>query len=171
MDISAEDLRKLKSYVRGKLHNKEDAEDVVQQTCMKALIKQNTYRGECQLSSWLCAIAHNTMVKRFKHDDTVLGRALIGGIEFDDIAADDGCNPAAIIEAEQDERQAASNAARLPAALAMINENFRRTIELVFLGGLTYPQAAEEMHVPIGTIRSRVNRGCAALRIVYGNQA
>ncbi len=53
---------------------------------------------------------------------------------------------------------------RLQGALDSLPEEFRLAIILVDLEELSYQQAAEALHVPIGTVRSRVFRGRSHLR-------
>ena len=43
-----------------------DAEDIVQDTFIKALIHIDSFRGECELSVWLCRIAKNTWLSQLK---------------------------------------------------------------------------------------------------------
>jgi RNA polymerase sigma-70 factor (ECF subfamily) len=50
------------------------------------------------------------------------------------------------------------------AALARVPEAQRRTLEIAFFEGLTYPEIAEREGVPLGTIKSRAARALAALR-------
>ena len=50
------------------------------------------------------------------------------------------------------------------AALAQLSESQRRTLEIAFFEGLSYPEIAEREGVPLGTIKSRAARALAALR-------
>lgn len=49
-------------------------------------------------------------------------------------------------------------------ALGRISESQRRTLEIAFFEGLTYPEIAEREGVPLGTVKSRAARALAALR-------
>ena len=54
----------------------------------------------------------------------------------------------------------------------MLNEmpdKIRTTFEAVLDGEATYEEAAESLHIPVGTVRSRVSRVRAAVRSEYGN--
>lgn len=44
----------------------QDAEDITQDTFVKALLRIDSFRGDCQLSVWLCAIARNTWLSQLK---------------------------------------------------------------------------------------------------------
>ncbi len=163
MNISTDDLRKLRLFVTYRIQDRYEAEDIVQDTTVKAMEYAARFRGDSSVSTWLQTIAFSIICKRAKHAK-VVGKYMVEGLEADDFEVSDCCNPLDILEAEE----AKLDIARLPAALASLSENFRRTLQLVFLGEMSYPQAAAEMHVPVGTVKSRVNRACAALRVAYG---
>src|SRR6185295_2926311 len=58
----------------------------------------------------------------------------------------------------------ARDRAAVRAALAQLSESQRRTLEIAFFEGLSYPEIAERDGVPLGTIKSRAARALAALR-------
>lgn len=163
MEISADDLRKLRLFVTYRIHDKYEAEDIIQDATVKAMEYATRFRGESAVSTWLQTIAYSIICKRAKHTK-VVRKYMVEGLEAEDFEMSDCCNPLDILEAEE----AKSNITRLPAAMANLTENFRRTLQLVFLNEMSYPQAAAEMHIPVGTVKSRVNRACAALRLEYG---
>jgi RNA polymerase sigma-70 factor (ECF subfamily) len=70
--------------------------------------------------------------------------------------------------ASADDVEAALAATSLPddiqAALRALPEDFRVAIVLCDVVGLSYEEIAEQLGVPIGTVRSRIHRGRAALR-------
>src|SRR5690606_38953973 len=82
----------------------------------------------------------------------------VTGIE-DDLASEPGARPAAgdpiaAVEARLD----------VDAALTQVPEEFRVAVALRDLADLDYAEIAEALDVPVGTVKSRVNRGRSALR-------
>jgi RNA polymerase sigma-70 factor, ECF subfamily len=56
-------------------------------------------------------------------------------------------------------------------ALTAVPEEFRTAVVLRDLADLDYPEIAEVLHVPVGTVKSRISRGRQALREALGNQS
>jgi DNA-directed RNA polymerase specialized sigma24 family protein len=56
----------------------------------------------------------------------------------------------------------------LDRALAQVPEEQRQVILLVGLEGMSYEDAAAILHIPVGTVRSRLSRGRDALRMLMG---
>ena len=54
-----EHYRFIYSYVFSRVGNFHDAEDIVQETYLTAVLKRNEFRGESQMRTWLCGIAEN----------------------------------------------------------------------------------------------------------------
>ena len=142
----------------------QDAEEVVQDTFLRAFRSLASFRGESSLKTWLFTIAIN----RARARRGTLGRlkALFVPMErpggegqvpwvFD--PADDAPSP----------EEAASSAQRnriLRDAVRQLPEDFRTAVILRDLEGLDYAEIADVLKVPIGTVRSRISRGRALLR-------
>ena len=147
-------LRFVKRYVR----NQEDAEDVAQNTFMEALRCAESFSGMSKPSTWLFGIALNlarnqvrrNCADRFEDFDEDLVEAI----------ADDNSDPAYLIELRE-------VAAKVQVMLAQLAPTIRDTFESVLEGESTYEEAAVEMHVPIGTVRSRVSRVRASIRAEF----
>jgi RNA polymerase sigma-70 factor (ECF subfamily) len=133
--------------------NDSDAEDIVQEACLRA------YRGiagfgDVNARGWLLSIVRNTAytwLKKYRNPKLVM----VDTIEdVADAATDlDQGPPApdcALIER--------ADAARLEAAIAALPDEFRETLVLRELQGLDYRAIAEVTGVPIGTVMSRLAR-------------
>lgn len=60
----------IKNYIYTITRNKELAEEVMQETFVVAINQINKFRGECEISVWLCSIAKKILYKRTKKDNT-----------------------------------------------------------------------------------------------------
>ena len=140
-----------------------DAEDVVQETFLRAYHGLAKFRGESSLKTWLYAIALNRARARMGTLGRLRAMFVPGRSREDDPFAslDDAADPAASPEenAVLKERRV-----RLRAAIRALPEDFRAAVLLRDLEGLSYEEVAEVLGIPIGTVRSRLARGRAVLR-------
>ncbi len=140
-----------------------EAEDVVQETFLRAYHGLGNFRGESSLKTWLYAIALNRA--RARHGTLGRLRAIFtpGRAREDDPFAslDDAADPGSTPEenAVLKERRT-----RLRAAIRALPEEFRAAVLLRDLEGLSYDEVAQVLSIPIGTVRSRLARGRALLR-------
>lgn len=123
-----------------------EADDVAQAAFLTAWRKIGSYRGG-SFKAWLCTIAYREFLqaRRKKKPE----------VEFDEsthiIAFD---NSAARMADHLD----------LDRALKTLPENQRICVVLCVASGLSHPEAAAATGFPLGTVKSHVNRGVAALR-------
>lgn len=133
--------------------NESDAEDIVQEACLRAFRGIAGF-GDVNARGWVLSIVRNTAYTWLKkHRDP----KLVGVDNVEDVeraGADWDLGPASP-EASLIER---ADAARLEAAIAALPEEFRETLVLRDLQGLDYRAIAEVTGVPIGTVMSRLAR-------------
>ena len=142
-----------------------DAEDVVQETFLRAYRALERFRGESTLKTWLYAIALNRI--RARRGALARLRPLFGGVgagpdpDFSllDAAADPGRTP-------EENAVVADQRRRLRKAVHGLPEEFRMAVVLRDLEDLSYEEVAATLSVPIGTVRSRLARGRALLKEV-----
>lgn len=132
-----------------------DADDVVQETYLRAYRSWHTFIPGTECRRWLFTICRNVFLRsRERQRPTV---DLEDG-EQDAIAA--GSVYAAARERGYDDLYATLDLApALQAALGELAEPFRSAVILVDVEDMTYETAAQVMGVPIGTVRSRLFRG------------
>lgn len=133
--------------------NAADAEDVVQETFIKAFRALGRYRGEAAFSSWLHRIAVNSAKTAIALRNRNSRKFSANSDEKPDPAFTrrDLATPEALALTE--EIRAAVNT-----AIDTLPVEQREAIVLRELQGLSYSQVALEMACPIGTVRSRVSR-------------
>ncbi|SEG64773.1 RNA polymerase sigma-70 factor, ECF subfamily [Nonomuraea solani] len=147
----------LKRYVVRRL-GLEPADDIVAETFAVALQRLDSYDGRLgDERSWLYGIATN-LIGRHRRREIGLYRALSR------TGADSVIEP---FTDEVDRRVAADGVSRrLAKALGGLSQKHRDTLLLVTWTELTYEEAAVALGVPVGTVRSRVNRARSRLRRV-----
>jgi len=144
------EIPRLRRSARALTRNAVRADDLVQETLVRALHKEHLWQRGTDLRAWLFTIMHNQNVNEIR-------RAI-----RDDATVDlENCS--AILIARTDPT-ASRQLRELDHALAQLPEEQRQVILLVGLEGMSYEDAAAILDVPIGTIRSRLSRGRESLR-------
>jgi len=141
-------------FVHGFVHDIDKAEDLVQDTFMKLYTHKDSYREIAKFSTWLYTIAGNlarTELRKLKRRKTYSVSSLSrDDREFIIQGTDDG--PSEIESSENIQR-------RIKTALSNLPTNFRTMIILRDLQELSYDEISKIMDVPLGTVKSRINRG------------
>jgi RNA polymerase sigma-70 factor (ECF subfamily) len=133
--------------------NPADAEDLVQDTYLKAFRAADQFQPGTNLKAWLFTILHNTFLNRRR-------RAVKEPVatEADEIESAAAALPG---EPETPEQLLLRNTldADLQAALDSLPEAFRQAVWLRDVEEFTYAEIAAMLGVPIGTVMSRISRG------------
>lgn len=135
-----------------------DAEDLVQDTVVKAMRASHQFQSGTNLKAWLLRILTNTFINRYRRGG--LERDLFEGP--DATALTDGWIGANTLRSLQDpETQALTPlvAAEVQRALDDLPDDFRLAVVLSDVEELSYKEIAEVMGCPIGTVMSRLHRG------------
>ena len=135
--------------------NPADAEDLVQDTFVKALRFADRFAPGTNLKAWLYTILLNTW--RNRRRDAARDAVTIDSPRVEEAAAGEG-SPAALDTPEQILLRATVRD-DLQAALDTLPEVFREAVWLRDVEEFTYAEIAEMVGVPIGTVMSRISRG------------
>lgn len=137
------------------LRDAQEAEDVVHDAFVAVVERADQYRAERgTVAAWLVTTVRNLALDRTRRRTR---RAQITEEELRHEPPEPVPDPEGIAWQAQ-ERDA------VRAALATLSEAQRRTLEIAFFEGLSYPEIAERENVPLGTVKSRAARALAALR-------
>jgi RNA polymerase sigma-70 factor (ECF subfamily) len=134
----------------------QDAEDLVQDTYLKAFRASHQFERGTNLKAWLFTILHNTLRN--------LGRnGVRNPIEVDSEAVDRAADDTAGEHTPEQLLTRATLDADLQAALDALPDSFRQAVWLRDVEELSYAEIAQVLAVPIGTVMSRISRGRRAL--------
>jgi RNA polymerase sigma-70 factor, ECF subfamily len=149
-----QEIPRLRRYARALTRSAERADDLVQDTLLRALAKAHLWQPGTDLRAWLFTVMHNqhvNLVRRAMRDE--------GAVDIDQLSSS--------LVATTDPT-ASRQLHELDRALGSLPEEQRAVILLVGLEGMSYEAASEVLNVPIGTVRSRLSRGRDALRRLMG---
>ena len=130
-----------------------EAEEVAQETFLRAHRALADFRGDAKLSTWLYAIASRLCLNRLASGEGRMSRARAEGLDRLPAA---GGEPGA--DLERSEREAA-----LHRAIAELPEDRRIVVVLRDIEGLTYDEIAAALSLELNTVRSRLHRARALL--------
>src|SRR5262245_58429357 len=144
------EIPRLRRYARALTRSADRADDLVQETLLRAIAKVHLWQTGTDIRAWLFTIMHNQYVNTVR-------RAMRDGANIDIeqmssalVATTDPTASRQLHELEQ--------------ALSRLRDEQREAILLVGLEGMSYEAAAQILDVPVGTVRSRLSRGRDALR-------
>jgi RNA polymerase sigma-70 factor (ECF subfamily) len=127
-------------------HHSEDAEDLIQETFYKAIKNRDRYQEGTNLKGWLYTILKNTFINNYRkkrnqntYTDDTENQFILGSMASDRASEADS-----------------------PAELSTILENIE-TVEqsyldafMMYFNGYKYEEIAQEMNIPLGTVKSRI---------------
>ena len=129
----------------------DEAEDLTQEIFLKVFKSLDRFNRDADFSTWLGSVARNYCIDRYrahKREREVLVEDLLA---FDSAPASSG-NPHRALE-DRDRRSF------LRKGLDLLPEKLREAVILRDLQGLSYQEMADRLHLPEGTVKSRINRG------------
>ncbi len=143
---------RLLNFVFRYFNNREQAEDVVQETLIKLYTHASYYKNIAKFSTWIFTIAKNNALTELRKNKRK---------QTDSLWTDDG----KVIDINSNEqtldRRVQNEIAvdQLNKFLDEIPENFRMAVVLRDFQELSYDEISKILEIPIGTIKSRINRG------------
>jgi RNA polymerase sigma-70 factor, ECF subfamily len=144
-------LPRLRRFARGLSATMEDADDLVQAACLRAIENLDKWERGTRLDSWMFAIVHRLRIDAARRAKTRRDKAHLVAIEQRAV----GDLPR--------ELEGRIILRRVDQEMAAMEPELRSLLMLVCVEGLSYREAAEVAGVPIGTVMSRLNRARTVL--------
>ena len=129
-----------------------DAEDLVQDTYLKAFRASNQFERGTNLKAWLFTILHNTFRNLRRHD-------VRSPVEVDSEVVERAVDVVGQTQTPEQLLTRATLDADLQAALDALPDAFRQAVWLRDVEEFSYAEIADIVGVPIGTVMSRISRG------------
>ncbi len=157
---------RLHNFLYRYTHDHQDCEDLVQETFLRVYRSRQSYERIAKFSTWMYTIALNLARSLYKkkkrmttvtiHKDENDPEDAAMKIEDDTILPDDSLHEKMCMN-------------ELEKALPKLNEDFREVVLLRDIQQLSYDEVAEITELPMGTVKSRINRGRAQLQDLLKN--
>ena len=147
-----------------------EAEDLVQDTFLKAFASFHQYSDGTNLRAWLYRIMTNTFINSYRKKQREPQQSNTDDVEDWQMARAEGHTSGGLrsAEAEALDRLADSDVTQ---ALAALPEDFRMAVYYADVEGFAYKEIAEIMGTPVGTVMSRLHRGRKLLRSMLADYA
>ena len=149
-DLVEREIPRLRRYARALTRSSDRADDLVQETLLRAIAKAKLWQPGTDMRAWLFTIMHNqhvNMVRRAIREEATVD---IVQMSSSLVATTDPTGSRQLRELEQ--------------AMGRLPDEQREVILLVGLEGMSYETTAGILDIPVGTVRSRFSRGRDALR-------
>jgi len=153
----------LYSHAMRLTRNPADAEDLVQETYLKAFRGYESFKPGTNLRAWMFRILTNSQINRYRAKQRRPEET-----ELDDVGDmylyRKLASPGQLGRSAEDELMDLFSEAEVVAALDSLSENYRAAVLLADVEGFAYKEIAEMLDIPIGTVMSRLHRGRKALQ-------
>ncbi len=157
--------RQLYSAAMRMTRNPADAEDLVQETFLKAYRAYHTFEEGTNLKAWLYRILTNTYINKYRKESRRPSEVDLGTVEdlylYRNIGSEESAEAARTTE---DRVLDGLVEADIKKAVEDLPENFRLPVLLADLEGFSYKEIADILDIPIGTVMSRLHRGRKAMQ-------
>ena len=143
--------------------SEEDAQDLVQETYIKAFRAWGQFQQGTNLKAWLLTIMKNTNLNNLEKSNRDKSRGSIDELEDWQVG---GAESLTIRSSQSAEAEALDNlpAESIVKALDALPAEFKEVVLQAVVLGLPYAEIAANMGTPVGTVMSRLHRGKKALR-------
>jgi RNA polymerase sigma-70 factor, ECF subfamily len=149
-------LPRLRRFARAIARNAHDADDLVQLSIERALLKFDQWRPEQKFEGWMFGIMRNAWI------DEVRSRS-----RRDRVFAPEEAG----MDVGHDGTESQVRLLAVQRAVADLPEEQRLAVALVLVEGLSYKEAADVLEVPIGTLTSRLARGLQCVAAALSDNA
>ncbi|WP_417320918.1 sigma-70 family RNA polymerase sigma factor [Emcibacter sp.] len=144
---------RLKSFLMGRKLDEQQAEDLMQDVMLKIWRKAGSYNAQkARVSTWIFTIARNSHIDKIRRQKVI------------EVDADDHL-PDLVDENETDELVAAGQTAdAIRQAIDDLRPELGEVISKAFLEEMSHTEVAEELGLPLGTVKSRIRLAVSKLR-------
>jgi RNA polymerase sigma-70 factor (ECF subfamily) len=168
--IVAKYEKKIFNLILRHISDREEAEDLTQETFLNAYKSFATFRGECKIHTWLCQIALNQCKNRFRQRDrrrNVEGPSLDAPAPRGQAGSDEATRPLEIPDWDQSPQEVLirnETYRYVLKAIESLPDEYRTVIVLCDLQQLSYQQIAQITGLSLEAVKTRIHRGRLMLR-------
>jgi len=163
-------MPRLLAQARALTNSEQDAQDLVQETYLKAFRAWKQFELGTNLKAWLVKIMKNTNLNNLEKSNRDKTRGSIDELEDWQVGGAESLTARASRSAEAEAMENLPTSTVLK-ALDTLPAEFREVVLQAIVVGLPYAEIAENMGTPVGTVMSRLHRGKKALRVALAEYA
>lgn len=163
-------MPRLLAQARALTNSEQDAQDLVQETYLKAFRAWKQFELGTNLKAWLVKIMKNTNLNNLEKSNRDKTRGSIDELEDWQVGGAESLTARASRSAESEALENLPTSTVLK-ALNTLPAEFREVVLQAIVVGLPYAEIAENMGTPVGTVMSRLHRGKKALRVALAEYA
>ncbi|MBN8706606.1 MAG: sigma-70 family RNA polymerase sigma factor [Bacteroidetes bacterium] len=154
-------LTALYNYAFRMTANEEDAEDLLQESLLKAYRFFDSFERGTNCKAWLFRILKNTFINQYRKTAKEPGK-----VDYDDIKEFYNNIKPDSVDSNDLEEELFGNLLddTVTSALQQVPPEFRTVVILCDLQGMTYEEISDTVGCPVGTVRSRLHRGRKLLK-------
>lgn len=156
---------RIHQFVYRYTHNHLDSEDLTQETFMRVFRSRNSYERIARFSTWLYTIATNLIRSQYKRSQKMQTQSLTATDETDQDYVSDLLDPSL---GTDDHTHYRLTVDQLRKALELVPADFRNLVVMRDIEQLSYEEIMEITGLPMGTVKSRINRGRVRLQELMG---
>ena len=145
-------LPRLRSFALRLCQNSDQADDLVQATCERAIRSLDQFDPQSRLESWMFRILQNLFLNS-KRDNANRARLLESATSGMEQTYDGAGAAVSALELQQ-----------VREFIKHLDEDYQRVLIMIAIEGRSYKEVADELQIPIGTVTSRLARARLKLR-------
>lgn len=150
--------------------NSQDAQDLVQETYMKAYRSFHQYKKDTNIKAWLYTILTNTFINTYRKKQKTpqsIDNAEINEWQINNSQSE---NNFGLRSAETEVLDALSDE-RIKQAMASLSKEYQLVVYFADIEGYSYKEISEILDIPVGTVMSRLHRARIKLRKILSDYA
>jgi len=155
---------RLLAFARSLTHDWEEAEDLVQETCLRALGAADRFEPGSNLKAWLFTILRNLHLNR-RRDAGARPQV----VPIDEISVERQPTPGVLGDVER-QVVARADVSQVVELFRTLPAIFAAPLHLVAVEEMSYAEVARLLDIPVGTVMSRIYRGRRLLMAALGDQ-
>ncbi len=150
--------KRIYNYCYRMTNNREDAEDLSQEIFIKVYKNLNSFKGKSSFSTWIYRIAYNTCIDKYRKKK-VVAVSLTPNDEGEkqiDLPSGEPLPEDRVVSREEYEL--------VCECISALRPEYKAAVILRDIQNYSYDEIAEILNIPLGTVKSHISRGRAALR-------
>lgn len=160
-EISSPFEARLKAFIRQKVDNENDAEDIFQETLVAASQSLPTFKGKSSFFTWLCGIANHEIADFYRKKK--IKTFLFSRFPFLETLVSEALGPEEELLKQELRKE-------VKQVLGRLTEGYSSILRLKYYQGLSMAEIAEKLGMTVKAVESKLSRAREAFRVQWNAQ-